>query len=349
MAQTPQQAYNIQRARERAKTQGHAARRSIDQANRKAGRKEARKEQAERQKFEGSIPIWGARDPDTNEYRFRPGAKKGWWEDRPNDWTGTQRDAAEGQASWTKIDHAQAARQPNNVGFLTGKVLGAVSGIGSKPKGSSGLPAQAQGSPLPPPVMPPGLPPRQAPASPAGGGGGPGAAGGGQQGQPMQHHWLHVKPGSGLPSGGGQATPTAGALGTGQLGLPWGGQQRSPGQSRVLTGQRPRGALGTGSPALGRGPVIDTTARDSPSNYGNKSPVLDLTEDAPDDSEHMRWAAAAGKRVAFAVDPKNKIPLVDSRLEGTGRGEAQKAKYNAAWAKSGTDMPSVHGDEPLEY
>lgn len=94
--------------------------------------------------------------------------------------------------------------------------------------------------------------------------------------------------------------------------------------------------------------MIDTTARDSPSNYGNKSPVLEF-DDAPADSEHMRWAKKAGERVAFAVDPANKIPLVDSRLEGTNRGEAQKAKYNAAWAKSGTSIPSVHGDEPLEY
>jgi hypothetical protein len=349
MAKTPQQAYRIAQAKQAAKTAGHQARRDIDLQHRAAARKQSRQEQSARKKFEGSIPIWGAKDPDTGEHVFRPGAKQGFWEGRPNDegsgWIGTQRGAAEGQSSWTKVHPANVERRPNQVGFLTGKVFGAIGNFGAT-KPSSGLPAQGQ--PLPPPVMPPGLPPRAAPAGGGAGGGVPaGAPAGGQQGQPMQHHWLNVKPGSGLPSGGVAQAQARGALGTGQMGLP--SSRRAPGQPRVLTGQRP--ALGTGSPALGRGPVIDATSRSVPSNVGGKTlkggtgTYMENEYGVEgDEGEHADWAKMAQKRIAFAVDPKNKIPRVDTRTSG-GQREAQEAKYNAAWARSGTSMPSVYADD----
>lgn len=332
---TPQEAYDLQKAREKAKTQGHAARRSIDAANRKAGRKEARKEISERKQFEGTIPIWGAKDPDSGQHIFRPGAKKGWWEDRPNDWIGTQRGAAEGQAGWTKVDPAATARRPGGFGFIGTKVLGGVGGLLNR----SGAQAQAAGAGQPAVVAPPkpssGTPPQP------------------QQQGPI-HMWPTIKPNSGLP--GPSPAPSPG-LPSGQQALPPpGGAVRRPGQSRVLTGQRPRGALGTGSPAIGRGPVIDTTGRSMPSNSGGKklkggtgTYMENEYGDEGDEGDHMAWARAAEKRIAFAVDPANKIPKVDSRTAGSSRNAQQQTRYNAAWAKTGTDMPSVYGDERLKY
>lgn len=331
MATTPQQAYDVQRARERAKTAGHAARRSIDAANRKAGRKEARKEIAERKQFEGTIPIWGAKDPDTGAHVFRPGAKKGWWEDRPADWIGTPRDVAPGQAGWTKVNPAVTQRRGAGFGFVGSKVI---EGIGGLLRGDQTQPAGAPGEEPPKPSS--GMPaPQPQPEGP-------------------RHMWPTVKPNSGLP---GPAPEPAGELPSGQQALPPpGGAVRRPGQTRILTGQRPRGALGTGSPALGRGPVIDTTGRSVPSNTGGKklkggtgTYMENEYGDEGDEGDHMAWARAAEKRIAFAVDPVNKIPKVDSRLEGSSRSEQQKTRYNAAWAKTGTDMPSVYGDERLKY
>jgi hypothetical protein len=260
-------------AREAARTAGHAARRQIDLDYSRQRRQDTREERAAEEKFKGSLPIWGGRNPVSGAYEFRPGAKQGFWENRGNDWVGQARNAAEGQADWTKIQHPSVARQPNKgFGYLGSKAIDAIGSRLQRSPAPQQRPVITFNQPQALPVAAPGG------ALPAGS-----PAGGSPGGSPNQAR-LKVKPNSGQPRG--PATqPPAGDLDSGMLGLPSGvpglpsgmlglpsgvpglpppgGASRMPGMPRRLPSNTSRPALGRGPLALGTGEVIETTATES--------------------------------------------------------------------------------------
>ena len=309
-------------ARESARTAGHQARLDASEQARKQSRANAYNERRERQKFEGSIPIWGAKDPTSGEYRFRPGAKEGWWEKRAMDWTGPQRGAAEGQADWTKIHHATTARQPSGYGFLSGKVVGA---IGNRLNQPAAQPQQQQQG-LPPPQQPPQYLP------PGGGGGGGGQAPGqGQQGPqgPRQHN-LRMQP---KPTSGNGITPAV-------------MQSRYNAMNTQIEDAEVMGELGPGTPELPSQKAIGTRKRgpgrqSAGANY-SRYPRREITSgQAVGTSEGPDPLAAGKARLRAQASGEVNISPADERLRYSApdRFRAQASVAHAKWQKTSLGSP----------
>lgn len=306
-------------AREAARTAGHAARRQIDLQYSAQRRMDSRAEHAAEERFKGSLPIWGGRNPLTGAYEFRPGAKEGFWESRSSDWIGQERNAAGGQADWTKIQSPLVKRQPNRgFGFIGGKIMDS---IGSR-LGNGGQQLQAA-PPRPQLAMGAGA----AVAGAAAGAVGPAAAGAARG--PTK---ARLKPNSAQPAGPRMsATPAAGDLESGVLGLESGvlglpapgGEVRNPGEPRRLPGNTGRPALGTG----GGGRVRSGGGYSIESEYGGE------VDEGPD-----RFAGSKARIAAVAgglVSPANER----LRYSAPGRFAAQAGKAHAAWMKTDLGSP----------
>jgi hypothetical protein len=124
--------------------------------------------------------------------------------------------------------------------------------------------------------------------------------------------------------------------------VPFGGTYRPMGTqigSSTTPGQPRLDAFGDGSAPL----ALNPGPGPKPYTGGMGGSYMEEVYGGGGSSEHADWASAAQDRIAHAVDPANKIPRVDTRLEGSSRYETQVDKYNAAWKRSGTSMPSVYG------
>lgn len=266
--------------------------------------------------------------------------RQGFWENRSEDYTGPEYGLAEGAASWTEVNPARAVRGKSGEMLERAAALSATLHNNRK---QPGQPKAKQG--FPPPQMPPGLPKR-----------GPGGGGfpmprqqiptGGAGGNVARNHFptvLDDRPalGTGRPA----LNPGTPALGTGQATI----GARQNGEPRTLMGQNHV------DPTVRRG-AIDATARSVPNDYakakaaveggGSYMDAMYGGDKTDEDVANDEWADTARKRIAFTTDPKNKIPVPDPRLSGTGRYQDQVDKHNAAYskaaAKTGFSIPSLY-------